>query len=247
MMLPGKRRRSLRGGFTLVEVLVALAIMGVVLAGLFSLISGTLRFTSLSRAVSVSLEDVADAEGYLNDTLRYARQVYERLTVQIDGDNFECRISSGRCVAVTVPVVDDTNAANIIDFDLVVLLVDEIGDLYEADGLRRGWAGRETLALIEYRILGICGSMSVTACAGSLGPDSLPTTVVTEEPGVLLTGLDDRNGEVDFIAEISPALLELTLSARAGAGRTETLLLRRSSVSLQVLVREVFDPDEPED
>ena len=240
-----RRVRAERWGVTLIEIIVALALIAVVSAVLFSLVSGTLRFTSQSRAVSVSLEGVADVEGYLNDVLRYARQVYGELAVEVEIDDelepLVCSLSTGRCVAVVIPVVDDSVAASIIDFDLLLLVVTEIGDLYEADGLSRGWRGNHTLALLEYRIESMCdaGGLTIEACAASLAPDKLPSTTFENPPGVLLIGLDDQDGTIEFFSEVQPALLRLTLSARAGVGRTETPVVRQSSVALQVLVREV--------
>lgn len=241
-------------GFTLVELLVALLLLSVISAGLLALTTGTLRFTARSQAGSMAIEDVADAEGYLMDRLRAARAVYQSVVVDLGGSDFECRTTPsdssprGRCIAVVSPVLGPAEDEPIIDFDLSVFAVVPIGTLYAAEGLQRGWAGDDTLALVEYRVEEICGGCS-TLPADVL--ESLPSA--SDTTGFLLGGLvDSLNGDPDDLVEFfrvavvgevdesgAGGLQEITITlvVRAGAGAAESQVLRQTSVPVEVIVR----------
>lgn len=238
-----KRSRDLRShaGFTLIEVLVAMALLGVVAAGMLALTRGSLRFTGLSSAMSVTIEDIADAEGYLSDTFRNAKAVFSTMQLLDAGGSVvvDCDLAAtGRCVAVLTPVQDTSDAAQpIVDYDLSVFSIEPIDDRYEADGLPRGWEDADTLALFEYRISGVC-SGTCTAVPGTL---TAAQRTWSGSVGYLVGGLSEVDGDgnpVAFFAQPNTSSLVINLVARADAAAGQPFVVRRTPVALQVSVRE---------
>src|SRR5690606_38194285 len=109
-----------------------------------------------------TVEDLADAEGYLADTFRNAKAVFSKLELLDSSGNVvvDCDLAlNGNCVAVLTPVQDTSIAAQpIIDYDLSVFSIEPMGSRYASDGLDPGWDGANTLALLEYFVPNICGS-----------------------------------------------------------------------------------------
>ena len=62
-----------RDGVTLVELLVAVGLMGVVLTGVFGIVIGTMRFSTASQGTSDRLRELTNATGYVVDQIRGAR------------------------------------------------------------------------------------------------------------------------------------------------------------------------------
>ncbi len=71
----------MRRGFTLLELLVALALLGVLGGLLLGLLQGTGRASSAARQVAELLAEYKDAMGYLVDTLAEARVLLPNATV----------------------------------------------------------------------------------------------------------------------------------------------------------------------
>ena len=62
-----------KDGVTLVELLVAMALIGVVLTGIFGIVVGTMRFSTASQGTSDRLRELTNATGYVVDQVRGAR------------------------------------------------------------------------------------------------------------------------------------------------------------------------------
>jgi prepilin-type N-terminal cleavage/methylation domain-containing protein len=254
-MTPHRSHRR-NTGFTLVELLVAIAIFGVILAGLLALVRGTARFTSLNVAVSTSVEDLSDAEGYVIDSLREAKSVISGEVHVVDSATsttvFICdndpasptNPSFGRCISVYDPVVDGTNpAAPIINYDLSVFVVQPIEDLYSATGLEPGWQGEDTLALIEYKRPSVCSSgCSNVADAIGATPRTLggALEVPAANPGLLLRNLaaEDGAGNDVLFFDVGDARTSLLLNLVVRAdSESAPFVVSQVPVALQVGVR----------
>jgi len=103
-----------RRGISLVEVLVAVAILGIVLAALLSLTVSTTSFTARSTVISDVTRDLSDASGYLSDAFRQAASVVDLSggTVSFDlvgGGTVQCQL--GDCVAFWVPQFSEASGA----------------------------------------------------------------------------------------------------------------------------------------
>ena len=229
-----------RNGFTITELLVASALLGVVLLALLTLTRGSLRFTDLNNAVSVSIEQIADAEGYLSDNIRQAKAVLlNAYVLDEDGEDtlYECQgATTNRCIGILAPVVDATQDAQpIVNFDLVIFAVEPIGTLYESEGLARGFDGTSTLALLEYRARNVCS----TTCATIAGADLVDQSV-TDPVGFILGNLSDTDADgsdVTFFA-VEGTNLFMNFAVRADSTVSSPYILRETPVALQVAVRE---------
>lgn len=235
-------RHVQRLGVTIVELLVALSILGIVLAVLFSVSRSTLRFTGTTSAVSTSLADLSDAEAYLTDAFRNAKVVLSDFTLlEADGATTLATCSllaDGDCIGVLIPVVDTTTTAQpIVNFDLSAFFVQEVGDTFEDLGIAPGWQGDSTLTLVEYRVESLCSS----PCGAFSDALSTAQRTVTLEPGYVIGGLSatDGNGDdvlvFDLVDEVN---LLMTFVVRASDGRANPYVVSRSPVALQVTIRD---------
>ena len=251
MQLPIRERSA---GFTLVELLVALAIVSVVLAGMLSLTRVTLGYTGLSTSIATSVEDVAQTEGYLADAFRAAKSVYTSETLLAsDGATplVDCdTASSGRCIAVLTPVTDLATAGQpIMDFDLSFFSVEPIGTRFADVGIPRGWDGEDTLALLEYRIENVCAIEGMAPCF------TVPTTLsaaqrtLSDAPGFLVGGISATDGSgasietfnVNATGAGGTTSLVMRLATRADSSFGQPYTVRETPVELQVSVRGLDD------
>lgn len=195
-----------RAGLTLIELLVAMGVLGVLLAALISLMSGLLGFTRQASAINQGFSDVNDALGYLTMRVRGAVAVYDGLAVDFPGEAtpFTCS-STGitPCFAVLVPIVDRGDGS-IDDFEVVAYRVLNVGDWDPT--FPEGWSGASTPVLVEYRTAGLCGC------------DEPP-----EDVGIPVFG-----DPVLVVADLAPGLVPFTVRADE---RLVTLQLQMRSVN----------------
>lgn len=237
--LPGpvERRTS---GFTVTELLVATALLGVVLLALLTLTRGSLRFTDLNNAVSISVEQIADAEGYLSDNIRQAKAVLLNAYVlnETGSDTaYDCNgATTNRCIGILSPVVDaDQDSQPIVNFDLVIFAIDEIGTLYADEGLPRGFDGSSTLVLLEYRVRNVCASTCATIAGANIVDRSL-----TDPVGFILGNLSDTDADGSDVTffDVEGTNLLMNFVVRADSSVSSPYILRETPVALQVAVRE---------
>lgn len=246
----------------MVEVLVAIAIFGAIMAGLLALTRSTLRFTSLTSAVSGSVTEVVRAEGYVSDLFRVARRVYASINVSVPADltadtsgestTIQCRLAgtpAGRCIGLLIPVIDpdsDSLGQPVINYDLSVLRVEQIGSRFQDEGVPRGFEGEQTLALVEYRAFNLCGTGAgaIDTCdVNDLGIDNLSESSAWAEidaVGLLLTGISarDANDKVVPTFELPTARrLEIRFVTRADSAGGQPFTVRETELALQVFVR----------
>lgn len=169
-----------RAGFTLVEVLVAVFILGVVLAGLLSLITGTLRFSTASTSTSDRLRELNDVTGYLADSIRRSTEVLTSSTV--NGETCDIDSETEPCFSVVVPEADGGNAINkYTQLFYRVMPRSELSTDYKAVD---EWADDNTYVILEYRKV-LCDSG--TPCSPT--PPSGESTVSYAQWYLVLDGL----------------------------------------------------------
>lgn len=92
-------------GFTLIEVLITLAIIGILLVVVLSLQGSTVQFTAGQDSQARRLATINDVSGYVGDRVKAASLVPDDLTI----DGATCtRGATTPCLAVILPVVDRT-------------------------------------------------------------------------------------------------------------------------------------------
>jgi prepilin-type N-terminal cleavage/methylation domain-containing protein len=89
----------MKRGFTLLEILVALAVLAIFTTALLAFTQGTLTANRVARKQAQLLEELKDAAGYLADTLQGAQRVLSSATVNGSG----CQPPT--CLAVLLPGV----------------------------------------------------------------------------------------------------------------------------------------------
>jgi prepilin-type N-terminal cleavage/methylation domain-containing protein len=194
----------MRRGFTLLEILVALAVLAIFTTALLAFTQGTLTANRVARKQAQLLEELKDAAGYLADTLQEAQRVLSSATINGSG----CQPPT--CLAVLLPK-DGTCALRAYRLEAR----SDVGDDYKSPD---PWADANTRMLREYRLTG--QSCSATTFSGA-------------QPYVVLDLVDDASTLAFFQVQTSPTAVTLNIRLKAreggrilfvpGAGQTYSL------------------------
>lgn len=200
-----------RQGFTLVEVLVAIAVLGVVIGVLITVTAGTLTFSARVISDAERLAELRDVTGYMGDNIRRARAVFTNSTV----NGTRCNIADGpgSCFALVVPEARESDAINTYLFLAYRIQPrSELGALYK---LADAWADANTYVIQEYRRV-LC-SPTTTPCSGSPAvPPPLPPDpdIRGAQPFLVLDGLAFDNLARAFSYDPASRKLTLTLQVK---------------------------------
>jgi prepilin-type N-terminal cleavage/methylation domain-containing protein len=196
----------MKRGFTLLEILVALAVLAIFTTALLAFTQGTLTANRVARKQAQLLEELKDAAGYLADTLQGAQRVLSSATVNGRG----CQPPT--CLAVLLP---EGGTCALRAYRLEARSA--VGDNYKSPD---PWADANTRTLREYRL----GGQSCSA-----------TTFSGAQPYVVLDLVDDDSTLAFFQVQTSPTAVTLNIRLRAreggrtlyvpGAGQTYSLLV----------------------
>lgn len=198
-----------RQGFSLVEVLVAIAVLGVVIGVLITVTASALTFSARAISDAERFAELRDVTGYMSDNIRRARAILTDTTV----NGARCNIADGlsACFALVVPVERESDTIN----TYLVLAYriqprSELGALYK---LADAWADANTFVIQEYRRV-IC-SPTTTPCSGSpaVPPTPLPT-ISGARPYLVLDGLAFDNLTQAFSYDPANRKLTLTLQVK---------------------------------
>lgn len=90
--------RGRKDGFSLVEMLIVMAILGIIVGGISQMVVSSFKISSLVQTQSEQLVALKDATGYIGDQIRSATQIYgEDITVVNTGYKFALRINGTEC------------------------------------------------------------------------------------------------------------------------------------------------------
>jgi prepilin-type N-terminal cleavage/methylation domain-containing protein len=194
----------MKRGFTLLEILVALAVLAIFTTALLAFTQGTLTANRVARKQAQLLEELKDAAGYLADTLQGAQRVLSSATVNGRG----CQPPT--CLAVLLPG-GGTCALRAYRLEAR----SDVRDDYKSPD---PWADANTRMLREYRLTG--QSCSATTFSGA-------------QPYVVLDLVDNASTLAFFQVETSPTAITLNIRLKAreagrilfvpGAGQTYSL------------------------
>ena len=194
----------MKRGFTLLEILVALAVLAIFTTALLAFTQGTLTANRVARKQAQLLEELKDAAGYLADTLQEAQRVLSSATVNGRG----CQPPT--CLAVLLP---EGGACALRAYRLEAR--SRVGDDYKSPD---PWADANTRMLREYRL----GGQSCSA-----------TTFSGAQPYVVLDLVDNASTLAFFQVQTSPTAITLNIRLKAreggriifvpGAGQTYSL------------------------
>jgi prepilin-type N-terminal cleavage/methylation domain-containing protein len=195
----------MKRGFTLLEILVALAVLAIFTTALLAFTQGTLAANRVARRQAQLLEELKDAAGYLADTLQEAQRVLSSATVNGRG----CQPPT--CLAVLLPEPGGTCALRAYRLEAR----SDVGDDYKSPD---PWADANTRMLREYRLTG--QSCSATTFSGA-------------QPYVVLDLVDNASTLAFFQVQTSPTAITLNIRLKAreggrtlfvpGAGQTYSL------------------------
>jgi prepilin-type N-terminal cleavage/methylation domain-containing protein len=179
----------MRRGFTLLEILVALAVLAIFTTALLAFTQGTLTANRVARKQAQLLEELKDAAGYLADTLQEAQRVLSSATV----NGRDCQPPT--CLAVLLP---EGGTCALRAYRLEAR--SGVGDNYKSPD---PWADANTRMLREYRRTG--QSCSATTFSGA-------------QPYVVLDLVDDASTLAFFQVQTSPTAITLNIRLKAREG-----------------------------
>jgi len=187
----------MRRGFTLLEILVALAVLAIFTTALLAFTQGTLAANRAARKQAQLLEELKDAAGYLADTLQEAQAVASPATV----NGAACQPPT--CLAALLPDPNNSDPNNPKCALRAYRLEPRstLGPDYKAPD---PWADANTYVLREYRL----GKQACTAA-----------TFTNAQPYVVLDLVDNDPNLPFFQVQTAPRLaltLNLRLKAREG-------------------------------
>jgi prepilin-type N-terminal cleavage/methylation domain-containing protein len=171
-------------GISLIELLVAMAILGVVMSALLALTGGTISFTRSATVMSDAVGGLSDVTGYVGDRVRGARHVFSSATV----DGVACQLDAATpCFAVVVGRIEGAGPA-IDRYDFLAYRLVARSTIATALKRDNTWADANTFVLVEQRRT-LC-SPSTTTCTDATpltGTTITGTTVSIVVDGVTLT------------------------------------------------------------
>ena len=183
-------RQTMRRGFTLLEILVALEVLAIFTTALLAFTQGTLTANRVARKQAQLLEELKDAAGYLADTLQEAQRVLSSATV----NGSDCQPPT--CLAVLLPESGGTCALRAYRLEAR----SAVGDDYKSPD---PWADANTRMLREYRL----GGQSCSA-----------TTFSGAQPYVVLDLVDNDSTLAFFQVQTSPTAITLNIRLKAREG-----------------------------
>lgn len=182
-------------GFTLLEILVALAVLGIFTLALLGFTQGTLQASQVVRSQATLSEEIKDAAGYLADTLQEARSLINA-SAPVNVNGSPCSLPT--CLAAAFP--EDGGTCTLRAYRLEPR--SGIGVDYKNPD---SFADAYTYMLLEYRL-------SAQACTANALSGATPYTVLD---------LVDRDPALSFFStQTLPRVgitLNIRLKARAGS------------------------------
>lgn len=179
-------------GLTLVEILVGLALLGIIMAAVLSLQVGTFRSASDIQGGADQLRELQISSGYLTDRVRTASAVSTSLTV--NGTTCTMTPAAGEypCFAVLVGEIRQVGSTPLFAPNTYMYLAYRLvprSSLTAAAKTPDSWADSNTLALMEYRSV-FCGPIASATCATATPPPTGSVAIPTIVPATL-TGLTE--------------------------------------------------------
>lgn len=144
-------------GLTLVELLVALALMGLIFVLLTSWQASTLSLSTHSAALSHSLAEMNDTTGYLAGRLRAAVRV-RVATANLSINGAACT-NETPCLALVVP---EDDPGGMTRYHLHTYRLEARSRVSPADKVTDPWAEANVQVLREYRLKAAAGAHLVT-------------------------------------------------------------------------------------
>lgn len=211
-------------GLTLVELLIAMAIVGVILAGIMALTGGVLRYTNTATSINELTTELNDVLGYIGLRLRSATQFVgatDSIVLTSGPSSFECSVasSSGPCLAGIMPVVNvNSPQSEITGYELRAYRVTTTSEWAADPGLPEGWNGPDTPILLEYRAAIPCPS----PCSV---PPSAPPSANASQVSYVVGGIvleDSVGSSYDPFTSGNPlrATIRLRLQTESRSGLT---------------------------
>lgn len=214
-------------GFTLIEVLIAMGLLGIILMLIMNWQMSTLGISTRTNAMTRSLNDLNDLTGYVGDRARSAVRVKFFNSGSVN--SVACSDDTP-CLAVVVPVVTTQGGVEgvVTGFDQYVYRMSNRTDVSSDDKTADSWADitvsgktyTNVQVLREYRTHSTSTPPTCTAT-----PATFATTCSTMANLSSVTALDMSNTQPYNVADYLTPAAELPTGKKAFAYSAGTLTL----------------------
>jgi len=140
-----------QAGLTLIELLVAMALIGIVFAMITNWQVSTLNISTRTNAVSQRLSDLNDVTGYVGDRVRSGVKIETSPgtgTFTVNGQTCD---ATSPCLAVLVPEEVTASGSTTIWYRTLIYRLDPRSEILPLDGVADSWATDNVRVLREYR------------------------------------------------------------------------------------------------
>ncbi|GEM49126.1 PulJ/GspJ family protein [Deinococcus cellulosilyticus] len=155
-------------GFTLIETLITMLILGFIITMLISVQSTTMKFSTRQQGMSTQLTSLAEATGYISDMVRQAQEVKTSMTV--NGQSCSISSTTNPCFGVLVPASQTGVTTNMYQINTYLMLVYRLESRSTLDAAFKttdSWADSNTSVIREYRSVVCKDATGFTACNGT--------------------------------------------------------------------------------
>lgn len=214
-------------GFTLIEVLIAMGLLGIILALILNWQMSTLTVSTRTNAMARSLNDLNDVTGYVGDRVRSAVRVKVFTTGSV---NSAACSDDTPCLVVVVPVIttQGTTEGVVTGFDQYVYRMSNRANVNSDDKVEDSWADTtvsgktytNVQVLREYRTHSTSTPPTCTAT-----PATFATTCSTMAGLDSVTTLNMSNTQPYIVADYLTPAAELPTAQKAFTYSAGTLTL----------------------
>lgn len=215
-------RARRQAGFTVLEVLITLAILGVFLVAVTTTQSSTLQTSSQQSGLANRLRDLQDAGGYVADRLRQSILVSTDLSVNGAACQITASGAGAPCFAVLASDMRQVGSTPQYQPNVYMYLAYRLvprSNVSTAEKADDTWADANTFALVEYRST-ICAPTASVTCSPGTVPTTIPASIANMTANVLL----------DFITLDAVGGGTFTPFAYDAASKQFTLTLRQEQL-----------------
>ena len=212
-----KPKMSKQNGFTILEMLVSLAILSLLGGALLYITQQFLKTSSSTLRYADTIQDLNDASNYLSNNIRRASKIVP--SIQLNGKPCSLDVLPPNLPCFGLIIPESRNGGEIDTYSFLAYKIDSRSELQDRLKTEDTWADENTYIIREYRRV-ICTTLDSPSNPPFDFPCENPSAISRAQPYMVLEGLSLDAGLVTgttlapFVAEGNQLQLNLRLVKR---------------------------------